>query len=155
MAQEGASATERISASSEELYGLVSDITRMGEWSPENEGGKWLGGATGPAVGARFSGSNRRGWRRWSTTCEVVAADPGRKFAFEVRFGVVPISLWSYEFRPDGETTVVTETWTDRRPGLFSLFAKPVMGVDDVSAHNRENIQKTLASLKAAAERPR
>ena len=147
--------TVRIAASAEDLYALVSDITRMGEWSPENVAGRWLGGATAPEVGARFSGANRRGWRRWSTTCTVVAAEPGRAFEFEVSSAGIPVSRWAYEFRSDGDATVVTETWTDLRPGWFSLLAKPVMGVGDVRDHNRENIRKTLANLKAAAERSR
>ena len=127
----------------------------MAEWSPENVGAQWLGDATGPAVGAEFSGSNRRGWRRWSTTCTVIAAEPGRKFAFEVAFAVVPISRWTYEFHAEGEETVMTETWTDRRPAWFSHLLSPVMGVGDVRVHNEENIRKTLANLKAAAERSR
>ena len=147
--------TARIAAPAHDLYDLVSDVTRMGEWSPENVGARWLGHASGPAVGARFSGSNRRGWRRWSTTCTVIAAEPGRRFAFEVAFAGITVSRWSYEFRPEGDETVVTESWTDRRPGWFSLMAKPMMGIEDVRVHNRENIQETLANLKAAAERSR
>ena len=30
------------------VWALVADLTQMGEWSPENEGVEWLGGATGP-----------------------------------------------------------------------------------------------------------
>ena len=86
------SASVRVSASADELWRLVSDVVRMGEWSPENVGGRWLGGATGPVVGARFRGSNRRGWRRWSTTCTVVAADPGHTFAFDVQVFRIPAS---------------------------------------------------------------
>ena len=47
-------------------------------------GGRWLGGATGPALGARFHGSNRRGWRRWSTRVVVTACEPGRKDALVI-----------------------------------------------------------------------
>ena len=144
--------TVRIAASAEDLYALVSDITRMGEWSPENVAGRWLGGATEPAAGARFAGANRRGWRRWSTTCTVVTAEPGQEFAFEVAFAGMPVSRWSYGFRPDGDGTVVTETWKDLRPGWFAHLAQPVMGVGDVRDHNRENIRKTLDNLKAATE---
>ena len=147
------SVTARIAASADDLYALVSDVRRMGEWSPENVGGRWLGGVSAPAVGARFRGSNRRGWRRWSTTCTVVAAEPGRTFAFEVAFSVVPASRWTYAFQPDGDATVVTETWTDRRPRWFALLAGATMGIDDIRAHNRENIKKTLANLATAAER--
>jgi hypothetical protein len=145
-----ASATATIAAPADTLYALVSDVTRMGEWSPENVGGRWLGGATGPSMGARFRGSNRRGWRRWSTTCTVVAAS-GRMFAFDVSVAGVPASRWTYEFRPDGDATVVTETWTDRRPRWFARLAGATMGIDDMSAHNQENIRVTLANLAAAA----
>lgn len=151
--EEGVSATARIAAPSDQLYALVSDVTRMGEWSPENLGGRWFRGVTTPAVGARFHGSNRRGWRRWSTTCTVVAAEPGRTFAFDVAFGGIPVSRWTYDFRPDGDITVVTETWTDLRARWFALLAGATMGVDDIRTHNLENIRKTLAQLTAAVER--
>jgi hypothetical protein len=144
---------ERIAAPADALYTLVSDVTRTGEWSPENVGGRWLGTATGPAVGARFRGSNRRGFRRWSTTCTVVAADPGRRFAFEVAFAGIPVARWSYEFTPDGGDTLVTETWTDRRPSLFATAARPIMGIPDMRAHNEKNMHTTLANLREVATR--
>lgn len=146
-------ATARIAAPADDLYALISDVTRMGDWSPENVGGLWLRGATAPEVGARFRGSNRRGWRRWSTTCTVVAAEAGRRFAFDVAFAAIPASRWTYEFRPDGNATEVTETWTDRRPRWFAGLAGKTMGISDIRAHNLENIRKTLANLAVAAER--
>jgi hypothetical protein len=149
------SAEARIAAPADTLYALVSDVTRMGEWSPENVGGRWLGGVTAPSVGARFRGSNRRGWRRWSTTCTVVAADPGSTFAFDVGVAGIPASRWTYELRPDGDATVVTETWTDRRPRWFAILAGATMGIADIRAHNQENVRTTLANLAAAAERSR
>ena len=36
------------------VWALVSDLPRMGRFSPENLGGRWLRGATGPAVGVEF-----------------------------------------------------------------------------------------------------
>lgn len=149
------SGTAKIAAPADELYALVSDVIRMGEWSPENVGGQWIGDATAPAVGARFRGSNRRGWRRWSTTCTVVAAEPGRQFAFDVAFAGIPTARWAYQFRPDGDATIVTETWTDRRPAWFTPLAGPVMGIADLRAHIQNNIRTTLDNLAAAAERSR
>src|SRR5439155_18268980 len=86
------------------LWRLVSDLPRMGEWSPENTGGRWLDGATGPAVGARLRGTNRSGWRFWMTTVTVTAAEPGRRFAFDVDGAGVPVSSWEYDIEetPDG-----------------------------------------------------
>ncbi len=53
--------TRDIAAPPDAVFELVTDLTRMGEWSPENEGGDWTGDATGPALGATFSGKNRNG----------------------------------------------------------------------------------------------
>lgn len=153
MPEQDVSATARIAAPAATLYALVSDVARMGEWSPENVGGRWLGGVSSPAAGARFRGSNRRGWRRWSTTCTVVVADPGCTFAFDVSVAGIPASRWTYEFRPDGDGTMVTETWIDRRPRWFALLAGAAMGINDIRAHNQENIRATLANLVTEAER--
>jgi hypothetical protein len=73
-----------IRADATELYDLVSDLPRMGEWSPENTGGKWVQGAEGPVTGARFKGSNKSGRLRWRTDVIVTTARPGEQFAFEV-----------------------------------------------------------------------
>ncbi len=84
MSDKQAEASETIAADPDTLYDLVSDLTQMGKWSPEASGGRWVGGATGPAVGAKFLGNNRSGWRRWSTSSEITAADRGKRFAFRV-----------------------------------------------------------------------
>jgi hypothetical protein len=144
--------SETVEAKADRLYELVSDLPRMGEWSPENTGGKWLGGATGAAAGAKFRGSNRAGWRRWSTTVTVTSAEPGRRFAFDVDTFGVPVSTWEYELTERDGACTVTERWTDRRPGWMRTVAIPVTGVRDREDHNRRNMQKTLQRLKASAE---
>lgn len=141
-----------IQADPHTVWSLVSDVTRMGQWSPETTSARWLGGATGPAVGARFRGDNRHGLLGWSTRCTVTAADPGRRFAFDVDFAGVPISFWSYDLRSAPGGCVVTESWTDRRPGWMRLAAVPVTGVADRAGHNRRGMQATLAALRTAAE---
>lgn len=147
-----AQASTDIAAPAERIWQLVSDLPRMGEWSPENTGGKWIGGATGPTVGARFRGTNRKGLRRWSTTCTVTAADVGKRFSFDVTYGALAISSWEYSFDSNGNGTKVVEEWTDRRPGWMKVMSGPVMGVLDRVAHNRSGMEQTLARLKAAAE---
>lgn len=142
-----------IAAEAAQVWAMVSDVTRMGEWSPETRSCRWLGGATGPAVGARFKGSNSYRLRRWSTTCTVTEATPGERFAFDVDYAGLPISHWSYTFTPAGATTRVVETWTDRRPGWMRALSGPVMGVADRNDHNRQGMEQTLAALKSAAER--
>jgi uncharacterized protein YndB with AHSA1/START domain len=141
-----------IKADAARLYDMVSDLPQMGRWSPENTGGRWRGGATSPTVGAKFTGSNKSGWRRWTTSVEVTEADPGKRFAFKVTVGPVPIADWAYEFNANGATTTVTEIWDDRRPGWMEKVSAPMMGVPDRAAHNRANMEATLAALKQAAE---
>ncbi|MDX1605235.1 MAG: SRPBCC family protein, partial [Candidatus Competibacterales bacterium] len=46
-----------IAAPAEEVWNLVADVTRMGEWSPEATGAKWRKDASGPTVGASFQGT--------------------------------------------------------------------------------------------------
>lgn len=134
------------------VWALVSDVTRMGRWSPETTSCRWLDGATGPAPGARFRGSNQHGPLRWVTTCTVTAAEPGRRFAFDVGFGGVAISTWSYDLRATPDGCVVTESWSDRRPRWMRLSSVPVTGIVDRAGHNRRGMRATLAALKAAAE---
>jgi uncharacterized protein YndB with AHSA1/START domain len=143
--------TADISAPADRVWSLVSDLPRMGEWSPENTGGKWVGDATGPAPGAKFRGTNRHGVAVWSTGVTVTAADPGRRFAFDVDFLGVPISTWEYTFADDADGCLVTESWTDRRPRLMRVTSIAT-GVRDRGAHNRRNMLETLRKLKAAAE---
>jgi hypothetical protein len=143
-----------VRATAEAAYDQVSDLPGMGAHSPENAGGRWLGGATGPAPGARFRGRNRNGFRRWSTGVTVVTADRGREFAFDVSsYRFIPVSRWRYTFlaTPDGCT--VTEGWQDRRPGWFKLPAGVATGVLDRESATGRSIEATLANLKAALER--
>jgi uncharacterized protein YndB with AHSA1/START domain len=144
----------RIAAPPEHVYGIVTDIAKMGRLSPECTGGRWLGDATGPAVGARFKGSNKRGLARWSTTNEVVAAEPSREFAFETQQSG---TRWSYRLEPDGDGTLVTEARAafKPRPLLARVFSKLALGgIAEHDQEMRDGMRATLERLKAVAETP-
>lgn len=145
-----------IRAKAAELYALVTDLARMGDWSPENTGGKWLNGASGPVVGARFKGSNRSGRFRWNTDVVVTVAQPGEEFGFDVTLGPFKVANWHYRFeQPDGTegaTTRVVETWTDHRVPVFGTIGSLFIGVRDRPGRNRQNMEATLANLAAAVE---
>src|SRR3954447_18190579 len=99
---------------------VVSDVTRIGEFSPETFEAEWLDGADGPAVGARFRGHvkrNQRGPVYW-TTCTVRTCEPGRQFAFTVDVAGSSVSTWGYRLRPQGAGTAVTEFFELRRTPL-------------------------------------
>jgi hypothetical protein len=148
-------ATTQIEASPAALYDLVSDVRRMGEWSPECRSCKWIDGATGPAVGARFKGTNARGPARWSTKPKVVVADPGREFAFVTEFRGRDAVKWSYRFEPAASGTTVTESFEILMdlPKFFAVFERIFMGVKDRKADLEQNIAETLQRLKSVAER--
>lgn len=104
-------AERTVQAPPERVWELVSDITRAGEWSPEATGGRWRGDATGPAVGARFTGGNRHGRIRWSTHCRVTECEPPHRFTFVV---TESRTAWGWILEPagDGATTVVA--WREK-----------------------------------------
>ena len=143
-----------VSAPPEKLYDLVSDVTRMGEWSPETVKCEWLDGASGPAVGARFKGTNKRGFVRWSTKPEVLAADAGREFAFVTK-GVGPSTKWSYRFEPaaDGGSDV-SESFElmDDLPIYIRLSDRYLMGIKDRKVDLEQGMQQTLERIKKVAE---
>lgn len=151
-----------IARSPQELYGMVGDVTRMGEWSPENRGAV-LSDPHGPlTVGDVFDGENTRGRVSWSTRCTVTIADPGREFAFRVHaiggaHRKVPgrIATWRYTFEEHDGGTLVTETWTDDRPWLDAVarvFDLAATGGTTFAAFQRGNIRRTLRTLKTVAE---
>ena len=94
-------ASIEINASPEAVYDLVSDLPRMGEWSPENIGGEWQGGGRGQ-VGDHFLGHNRAGERTWSAPVMVTQAERGRCFAFAVGPDDGPYVRWTYRLFAGG-----------------------------------------------------
>ena len=148
----GVSRTVEVAAPPEQVFALVSDLPNMGALSPENAGGRWLGGATGPAVGARFRGANRNGWRRWSTVVRVTACDPPRRFSFDVDSAGMAVSRWTYDIAPTPGGCVVTESWQDRRGKAMELIGLVATGRPDRSGYTAQSIEQTLAALNRAAE---
>lgn len=105
------SATVEVDATPEQVWALLADVTRTGEWSHETQGAEWLDGATAAAPGARFRGRNRQGRSRWSRVCEVVTTDvPGT-----ISWRTVPSRLyadstvWTYELEPAGTGCRITQ----------------------------------------------
>ncbi len=142
--------TRDIAAPAEKVWALVSDLPRMGEWSPENQGGKWVKGASGPALGAVFRGTNRSGFRRWSTNVTVIGCTPGQLFEFAVTAGPLEVAHWRYEFEETPGGCTVTESFQDRRKPWFT-FAARVMG-DHNNEHAKQEMEQTLSNLAAAVE---
>ena len=149
---ETVSVTTTIEAPAEKVWEMITDLRRMGEWSPEATGGVWLDGAESAKEGARFKGTNKNGSKSWDTTATITGAVPGRLFAFRVTSVGFKVSEWRYEIEDAENGCTVTEIWIDERNAFVKLLGKPVSGVADRTRHNRAGMEATLAALKHAAE---
>jgi uncharacterized protein YndB with AHSA1/START domain len=146
-------AVERtIHAPPDTIWALVADLPRMGEWSPENTGGRWLKGADGPAVGAGFKGTNANGRRRWSTRATVTVCQPGQAFGFDVKAGGLTVGTWRYDIESSDGGCRVTESFSDTRGWLVKTLGGMISGVTDRDTHNRAGMETTLANLAASVE---
>jgi uncharacterized protein YndB with AHSA1/START domain len=142
--------SREIAAPAQKVWELVSNLPRMGEWSPENQGGAWKKGATGPATGAVFAGKNKNGLARWSTKVTVVECKPARVFEIAVSKMGQPVSHWRYDIAETAGGCLVTESWDDHRSGWMKVVARP-MG-DHSGDHAKTEMEATLANIATAAE---
>jgi hypothetical protein len=142
-----------VAAPADELYDLVAELPRMGEWSPECRQVEWLEGASGPAIGARFVGHNQtgpKGLMKWSRRGTVVAAERGREFAFVTEEGGKEGTRWCYRFEPTEGGTLVTESYeVSAIPTWARILDIPTNRAKEL----RAGMAHTLVQLKAAAER--
>lgn len=137
------------SAEPDALWNLLTDVMRMGQWSPECLGGQWLDGATEAGEGARFRGNNRWGPLRWSTTCHVAEADRPHRFVYGARHWSGALTRWSYELIPDAQGTLLIERFeTVGTPAWVLLLDR----IGKRPRRLRQGMSTTLARLSAAAE---
>jgi uncharacterized protein YndB with AHSA1/START domain len=107
------SVTVTSAATPDQVWRLLADVTRVGDWSHETHGSEWVDGATEAVVGARFRGRNRRGRTRWSRLCEVTAVEPGRQFEFRT----VPSRVyndstsWRFDLEPTDGGCRITQSF--------------------------------------------
>lgn len=150
-----ASVTVAMAAPAEKVWELVSDIRNTGKFSPETFEAEWLGGATGPALGATFRGHVKRneiGPIYW-TKCRVTACEPGREFGFEVLLGEKSVNNWHYRFEPAaGGGTEVTESFWMTEGLMTTLFG--IFGGQLRRRRNIRDMRTTLERIKAVVEAP-
>ncbi len=134
------------------LYGMVCDLPRIGEWSPECERVEWEGDVTTPVEGTTFVGHNAVGPGRrirYSRHGRVLVADPGREFAFVTDEGGRESTVWRYRFESRGDRTLVTESYEVRWIPAWARI------IDVPTNRHRElvaNMRTTLERLRVAAE---
>jgi Polyketide cyclase / dehydrase and lipid transport len=146
------SVTVHMAATPEQVWAVVSDVTRIGRYSPETFEAEWLDGATGPALGARFRGHvkrNQKGPTYW-TTATVTACEPGQTFAFAVGAPGKPLNVWRYDIVPAGDGCDVTESFT-LSPTWWLRLYWTLLGWARGKT-NREGMRTTLERMRAELE---
>jgi uncharacterized protein YndB with AHSA1/START domain len=146
------SVTVHMAAPPARVWEVVSDVTRIGEFSPETFEAEWVDGATGPSVGAKFRGHvkrNQKGPIYW-TTCTVLECVPEREFAFGVGPSEDPLNVWRFHLEPSGDGTDVTESFQLADKLGLRVYWK-LFGWTRGKT-NRNGMQTTLERIKAEVE---
>ncbi len=146
------SVTVHMDAPPEKVWALVSDVTRIGRYSPETFEAEWLEGATGPAVGACFRGHvkrNGKGPIYWSP-CTVITCEPGREFSFGVGKPDRPLNVWSYRLEPADGGTDVTESFQLADTAMLRLYWTLLGWARGRT--NRDGMRTTLGRIKTEVE---
>jgi len=155
-----AAAEVRIEAPPAQVWALASDIFLMPELSSELQSVAWLDGATGPAVGHRFTGrSAHPAMGEWDTVSTVTECDEPRRFAWVVGDPAHPSATWRFTLKPDGQGTLL-EQWYQMGParsGLnIAIDAMPDKEAKIVFVRLREHetaMRRNLEQIKEKAER--
>jgi len=135
-----------VDATPEQVWAVVSDPTRVGEWSHECVGVTWLDGAHRAEPGVRFRGRSRVGLVRWTRTCEILAVEPRRELVWRtIPTLLVPDSTrWRISLAPAGGGTRITQAFEVLRAPWFHdrLFARVLPSHQDRDARLVEDLQR-------------
>ncbi|MFN3256821.1 MAG: SRPBCC family protein [Ilumatobacter sp.] len=110
-----------IAASPADLWEHVTDINLSAKFSTEFQGAEWLDGATEPALGARFRGSNEHpAVGSWQVECTIVEYEPERAVGWAVQDPDDPAARWRFTLEAVDGGTRVTQ-WCQLGPGRSGL----------------------------------
>lgn len=138
-----------INAPVAKVWGLISDLNRMPQWSPQCRKMKALGPVR---PGTRTLNLNRRGLLFWPTTSTITEVIPERKLAFRID---INHSVWTYELEPTPTGTRVTESRRAENgvTAVSTAATKAALGgVDSFEQELVDGMNLSLARIKAAAE---
>ncbi|MFF0634390.1 hemerythrin domain-containing protein [Nocardia sp. NPDC004151] len=140
------------SASPQQIWEILADVTRVGEWSHECRSARWLDGATAAAPGARFVGNSRSGVMRWSRTCTITVLDAPRELGWVTHGGVCGDNTeWRYTLEPSEGGTRIVQTY---RVLSMPMWFDRIVWVATPAHHDRRSaLHSDLARLAGIAER--
>jgi len=146
------SVTVHMAAAPSVVWDLVSDVTRIGEFSPETFEARWTRGSTGPEVGAYFKGHVKRngvGPVYW-TLCRVTECVPEQDFGFVVEMRGADLNHWRYQLRAVDGGTEVTESFELPAMGFLKLYWAALGWLRGRT--NERGMRQTLERIRAIAE---
>ena len=145
------------SAGAEDVWQIVADVTRVGEWSHECRGARLLGGAREAAPGVRFRGRNRSGVLRWSRSCVFTVVEPPRALVWRTGglWGRVDCTQWRLDLEPVSGGTRIVQTYQVLRvaPGLDRVYWRLVKAHRDRRAALADDLGR-LAALAVSQTDP-
>ena len=101
-----------VAASPSQVWAVLADQTRVGEWSHEAVGARWLDGADKAVPGARFEGRSRARIFRWRRPCLITTAEADRRIVWRTRGGLGHDSTqWSFTLEPLPRGTRITQSF--------------------------------------------
>ncbi|MGH3358571.1 MAG: SRPBCC family protein [Nocardioidaceae bacterium] len=139
-----------VDAPPERVWEIVSDLKRMGEWSPQCRRMVVFGEVR---PGARTLNLNRKGVLMWPTSAKVVALAPEERIAFRITENK---TLWSYTLEATENGTKVTERREvpNGTTGLSQFFIRRFLGGNaGLERDLLDGMEATLARIKTEAER--
>ena len=142
-------ASVEVAAAPTDVWSVVSDVRRTGEWSPECSRVMCLGAVR---RGAWMVGLNRRKRVRWPTLSRVISVDPGREIAWRT---ITNGAVWTYRLEPTGSGTRLAETReTPKGVSAFARgFTRVLLGGQRVHDDELEaGMQDGLTRIRSIAE---
>jgi uncharacterized protein YndB with AHSA1/START domain len=101
-----------VAATPAQVWAVLSDPTRVGEWSHECRTVTWVDGHSRAAVGATFRGNNQVKWFRWSRTCTITELEPERLLVYRTSGGLPADSTeWRFRLEPLDRGTRITQSF--------------------------------------------
>ena len=143
------SASTEVRASADQIYAVISDVTRIPEWSPETARAEW-------SAPDRFNAWNRRRLGRWRTVARVVEAEPAHRFSFVVQIMGRDWTQWTYLIEP-GSTADATRLTEEFRmcvpmPLEVLAFERLFLFVWDRRTDLQNNLQVSVDRIRAIVE---
>ena len=141
-----------IDAPPERVWGLVSDVLRMPDWSPQVESTRLRSGFDSVGLGTQFTNRNRDGELVWTTHAEVVRFEPYREIAYRIEENWV---IWSFAITAEGDGVELVQR-RETPEGISDLSLELTNGfmggVEVFTASMRAGMRQTLERIKAEAE---